>query len=607
MRFPFQRKTAVTAAIALAAFAVSLRADISPTRYQGHVKTLASGKMKGRGTGSPELEKAARYIADHFKKLGLAPAGGNSYYQRFTVTTNARLGKRNALAVQRGGQKIRLALGKDFQPFNFSGNGGAAGKVVFAGYGITAPEYNYDDYAGLDVKGKIVIVLRHEPQEFDEKSVFAGKAYTRHHEPRNKAVNAKFHGATGVIFVNDIPNHTDADDLDKFAGRVGPGIADIPFVQVRAETAGQWLKPAGKNLKDWIAEVDKDLKPRGFELPADLSLQLEVEVRRERTPAPNVAAYLPGETDEYVIIGAHFDHLGMGEFNSMAPSLAGKAIHHGADDNASGTSGLLELAEHFAKQPKRRRGILFVAFSGEELGLLGSQHYVENPVLPIDKAVAMLNMDMIGRIRDGKVFIGGVGTGSNFKALLEEVRPKYKLNVDFSEQSGFGSSDHFSFTTKRVPVLFFFSGLHADYHKPSDTWEKIDHENAAVLLSMVGEITERLQSSPERTAFLRVADPRPQATASASTRGYGAYFGSVPDMSDTAAGFRLADVRDGSPAQRAGLKAGDIITEFDGKPIKNLYDFTYALQSRKPGDTVALKYKRGGVETETRTTLTTRK
>lgn len=607
MKLRFRSRAILAAAISVLLVSLAY-AGISPARYQAHVKQLSGKEMKGRATGSPELEKAARYIAAHFKKLGIPPADGKSYYQRFTVTTNAKPGKANSMVVARNGERVKLSPGKDFQPFNFSGNGKASGRLVFAGYGITAPEYNYDDYAGVDVKGKIVIVLRHEPQEFDESSVFGGKAYTRHHEMRNKAVNAKFHGASAVIFVNDTPNHTDPDELDKFSGRVGPGIADIPFVQVRAETVEGWLKPAGRSLREWIAEVDKDLKPRSFELPAEFSVELQAEVQRERTHVPNVAAYLAGETDEYVVLGAHFDHLGMGEFSSMAPSLAGKAIHHGADDNASGTSGLLELAEHFAREPKRRRGILFLAFSGEELGLLGSQHYVENPILPADKAVAMLNMDMIGRIREGKVFIGGVGTGSNFKALIEEVKPRHgKLNLDFSEQGGFGSSDHFSFTTKRTPVLFFFSGLHADYHKPSDTWEKIDHESAAALLELVADITARLQDSPERTAFIRQADPRPQATASASTRGYGAYFGSVPDMSDSAGGFRLSDVRDGSPAQQAGLKAGDIITEFDGKPIKNLYDFTYALQSKKPGDTVALKYRRGGQEIETRATLTTRK
>jgi hypothetical protein len=603
-----RRHTRAFLAAALAVvFAAGALAEINAARFQGHVKHLASREMKGRATGSPELEMAARYIAGQFEQMGLAPADGKSYYQRFAVTTNARPGSNNSFVVTRGGRRTRLAQGRDFLPFNFSGNGKASGRLVFAGYGITAPEYNYDDYQDVDVKGKIVIVLRHEPQEFDEKSVFAGKAYTRHFEMRSKAVNAKFHGATAVIFVNDVPNHTDEDELDRFSGRIGPGIADIPFVQVRAGIAGRWLQPMGKNLKDWIAEVDRDLKPRSFEFPADLTVDLEADVRRERTPVPNVAAYLPGETDEHVIVGAHFDHLGMGEFGSMAPSLAGKAIHYGADDNASGVAGLLELAEHFSKQPKRRRGILFLAFSGEELGLLGSQHYVENPLLPLDKAVAMLNMDMIGRVRDGKVFIGGAGTGSNFKALIGEIAPQHKLKLDLSEQGGFGSSDHFSFTTKRTPVLFFFSGLHSDYHRPSDTWDKIDHEAAASLLRLVADIAARLQESPERTAFIRPVDPRPQATASASARGGGAYFGSVPDMSGSVEGFRLSGVRDGSPAHQAGLRAGDVIVEFDGKPIKNLYDFTYALQSRKPGDTVGLKYQRAGELVEAKATLSVRK
>jgi Zn-dependent M28 family amino/carboxypeptidase len=319
-----------------------------------------------------------------------------------------------------------------------------------------------------------------------------------------------------------------------------------------------------------------------------------------------VAAYLPGATSEYVIVGAHFDHIGMGEQSSMSPDLAGKAIHHGADDNASGTAGLLELARWAKQQPKRKRGILFLGFSGEELGLLGSAHYVNQPLLPLDRAVAMINMDMIGRIKDGKVFVGGTNTGDSLKALIEGIQPKTNLKLELSDQGGFGSSDHFSFITKQVPVLFFFSGLHQDYHRPSDTWEKINAAGAVELLSVVAQSIESL-TELDRPKFVRVSAPGQQATASASNRGYGAYFGSVPDMSSSGEGFRLSDVNDGSPAQKAGLKGGDVIVEFDGKTIKNLYDFTYALQARKPGDEVVIKYKRDGQERETKATLAVRK
>lgn len=581
--------------------------EIDANRYRETVKKLASDEMKGRGTGTPELEKAARYIASEFEKAGVPPATGNSYYQRFPVTTNAQPGPKNSLAWTDGTATTKLTAQADFIPYNFSGNGTNEGKVVFVGYGITAPEYNYDDYAGVDVKDKIVVMLRHEPQEFDEKSVFAGKAYTRHAQLEAKAVNAKFHGAKAVLYVNDLMNHTDPDDLDKFSRVVGPGYTGVPFVQVRLEAAQKLLSTAGIDLKTWVAETDKELKARPIALPETVSVALTTDVKREQKEVPNVVGYLKGETDEYVIVGAHYDHLGMGDYSSMAPSLAGKAIHYGADDNASGTAGLIELARYFKGREKLKRGILFIAFAGEELGLLGSSHYANNALLPLDKAVAMINMDMIGRIKDGRVFVGGTGTGSTLKALIDDVQGKYPLKLDLSEQGGYGSSDHTSFTAKQIPVLFFFSGLHSDYHRPSDTWDKIDHVSAASLLSMVADISTRLAKADERAQFIRTADPRPQAMASASARGGGVYFGSVPDMGASSGGFKLSDVREGSPAEKAGLKGGDIVYEFAGKPVADLMEFTYALRACKPGDEVVVKWRREGKEMEGRTVLTVRK
>ncbi|MCS7044499.1 MAG: M28 family peptidase [Bryobacteraceae bacterium] len=592
-------------AAALAAAALRPGA-ISPESYRESVRFLASEKMRGRLTGTPELDRAARWIASEFRRLGLKPVPGQrDYFQRFEVTVGARMGKDNRLTEAEGGAKPRsLAFGQDFQPMNFSASGRAAGEVVFAGYGITAPEYGYDDYAGIDVKGRLVLLLRHEPQEFDEKSPFAGRAFTSHAQVQNKAVNAKFHGAAAVLFVNDLPNHSgDEDRLDRFSARVGPTAAGIPFVQVRAAVAERWLRMAGISLKQWIEETDRTLKPKPVAIPG-LRVELAAEVVRQQRFTPNVAAYLPGETDEYVILGAHFDHLGLGEQSSLAPDLAGKAIHHGADDNASGTAGLLELAAYFAGRPKQKRGILFLAFSGEELGLLGSNYYVNHPLLPLEKAVAMINMDMIGRIQDNRVYIGGSGTGDSLKRILEEAMAGSPLQFDFSDQGGYGSSDHFSFVNRGVPVLFFFSGLHADYHKPSDTWEKINAIAAAQMLEVVARAAEKLANDDKRPQYVKVQ--MPQQPAMASSSGSGAWFGSVPDMGESKDGFRLSDVMKGSPAEEAGLKGGDVIIEFDGKPITNLYDFTYVLRTKKPGDTVTVKYRRGGEVRETQATLRSR-
>ena len=588
----------LSAVLALAAAPTTTTTpSIDPNRFLAHIKYLASPEMRGRATGSPELEKAADYIAHQFKSIGLKPIDGKSYFQVFPVTTNARLGSKNTFEYTEDGKAVHLKAGEDFIPFNFSSRGKVAGGVVFAGYGITAPEYNYDDYQGLNVKDKVVLILRHEPQEFDEHSVFDGKVYTEHAQFSSKATNAKNHGARAVILAGDTFNHRgESDELEKFGRTAGPGDAGIPFVQVKHEIAARWISHAGRNLEEIGTAIDRDLKPQSFALPDSIQVHEDIEVDRAVKMVHNVAGYLPGETDEYAIIGAHYDHLGLGDQFSMAPSQAGTTVHPGADDNASGTAGVIELARWFAGQPKQKRGILFMTFAGEELGLLGSSFYVNHPDLPLEKAVAMINLDMIGRVREGKVYIGGAGSGSNLRATLEPVLARYSMKVDFSDSSGYGSSDHTSFTTKQVPVLFFFSGLHGDYHKPSDTWDKIDAPGSAKLLDMIAEVGAELCAEAERPQFVRVKEPEnPHAGAVAGSAGsgYGPEFGSVPDFAEIPNGVRFADIRPGTPAAQAGLKAGDILVEFDGKPIGNLYDFTYALRSKKPGDMVTVKILRG--------------
>ncbi len=588
----------------LAAVALLGAADIDPQRYLEHVKYLASPELEGRGAGTRGLELAARYIADRFREFGLKPPAGSDYLQPFTVTANARLGAENRFEVRDAKGTRLLKPEEEFLPFNFSASGQASGSLVFAGYGITAPEYNYDDYAGLDVRGKLVVILRHEPQESDEKSVFAGKLLTAHAQFWSKAVNAKQRGAAGVILVHDRGNHPgESEAMEKFGRTAGPADAGIVFVQVRAEIADQWLARAGKKLEEIQAAIDKNLEPQSFELPAEIQASVKVEIVREVKTVHNVVGYLPGQTPEYLIIGAHYDHLGLGEQFSMAPSEVGKP-HLGADDNASGTAGVLELARWLSAQPKQKRGVLFLCFAGEEIGLLGSRHYVDNPLLPLKDAVAMINLDMIGRLREGKVYVGGVSSGENFKALLDRLLPKHKLTADLSGSFDAGSSDHTSFLSKQVPVLFFFSGLHGDYHKPSDTWEKIDARAAAELLRAVGEAALALMNDPERPRFVRTA----AGVASAGGGpGYGAWFGSVPDFGQGVKGVRFADVREGSPAAKAGLRAGDVLVEFAGKPIENLYDFTYALRSKKPGEAVKVKVLRGTETLEVTVVLGQRK
>ncbi len=562
-------------------------ADISPQTYLKEVQYLASPELKGRATGSPELEKAAHHIAGEFQSFGLKPVDGKSFELPFSVVTGAHLGKKNELSGARD---------SDFQPFSFSSNGTGQGGLVFAGYGVTDKGHNYDDYAGIDVKYKFVLLLRHEPRE--------GKEMSSHAALTEKAVNAKMHGAKGVFLVNDVYNHDGKDaGLDKFRVIEGPTDVGIFFVQISPALADSWI---GKDrLKETTEAINRDLKPHSFAVEG-AQVNLTVDVVHESKTVHNVAAYKPGLSNAYVVIGAHYDHLGLGDSHSLAPSQIG-TIHPGADDNASGTAGVVELARWFSKQPQQKRGILFLTFAGEELGLLGSEWYVNHPSLPLANAVAMINMDMIGRIREGKIYLSGSGTGSTFPKLLADVKPPAGIVTDLNEKTGYGASDHTSFTTKSVPVLFFFSGLHGDYHKPSDTADKIDAPDAAKLLDYIADLATRLAGDADRPQFIRVAEPPKELTSSSSGSGYGPNFGSIPDFDEPPKGVRFADVKDGTPAAKAGLKAGDILIEFDGKEIGNLYDFTYALRAHKAGDLVLVKVLRGSQTIEAKVLLTERR
>lgn len=559
-----------------------------PARYLNDIKVLTAPAMEGRGDGTKGLNRAAHLLEQRYRHLGLRPAGSKSYFQPFTVITGAKLRSHNRFSVEDGSQKKELNLNQDFVPFSFSASGLVSAPVVFAGYGASADEFGYDDYGAIDVKDKIVVVLRYEPAGFADKSGNTG--LTRHSQLISKAINARNHGAKAVVLVNGKLGDGEEDLLTRFGSVSGPENTGIVLVQVKNDVADRWLRAAGKSLAEVQGQINHYTKPQSFAFPDTLHLSIHVDIETTRATVNNVFAYLPGKTDEYVIIGAHYDHLGRGNYDSLAPSQIGQ-IHPGADDNASGTAGVLELARLFAPMKGQlQRGILFASFAGEELGLLGSAHWVQEPTLPIDRAVAMLNMDMIGRIKDDKVYIGGVGTGSTLKAVLEQAQSKSNFKVEYSP-GGYSASDHTSFVTKRIPVLFFFSGLHSDYHKPSDTWEKINPQAAARLVDVVGGTGLQLASASERPTFIAVVEDKPLAGAGG---GYGPYFGSIPDFGQVENGVKFSDVKPASPAEKAGLKAGDILVQFGDKPIKNLYDFTDALRRSKVGDVVDVTVLRDG-------------
>jgi aminopeptidase YwaD len=578
----------------LLAAAVLLAPSISvqqadPARYLNDIKSLAAPEMEGRGAGTKGLTRAEHLIEKRYQELGLQPAGVNGYAQPFTVITGARLKSDNHFAVQAADSRKELKIDQDFVPFSFSSSGEVTGPLVFAGYGATADEFHYDDYAGLDVQDKIVVVLRYEPSGFADKS--GNHGLTQHAQLITKAINARNHGAKAVVVLNGKLGDGEEDLLTRFGSVSGPENVGIVCVQVKNAVAESWLQSAGKSLKEVQERINSSTKPASFAFADTLRPSLHIDVATTRATVNNVLAWLPGETDEYLIVGAHYDHLGRGNFDSLAPSQIGQ-IHPGADDNASGTAGVLELARLLAPQRGQlKRSILFMDFAGEELGLLGSAAWVKDPTRPLAKAVAMINMDMIGRIKDDKVYIGGVGTGSTFKSVLELAQKETPFKIEYSA-GGYSSSDHTSFVSKKIPVLFFFSGLHSDYHKPSDTWDKINAPSAARLLDMVGSVVVQLASAPDAPAFQVVAEDKPPSGGGGG--GYGPYFGSIPDFGQTENGVKFSDVKPNSPAAKAGLKAGDILIQFGDKPIKNLYDFTDALRRSKVGDVVEVKVLRDG-------------
>ncbi len=424
--------------VILAIFALSLVAADTPTtvgtadqqRFLTDVKTLTAPEMEGRGDGAKGLTRAAHVIERRYKSLGLQPAGKNGFFQPFDVITGRRLRSGNRLqeAPQPEGASVEhgnYKLLEEFIPLSFSASGSVDAPLVFAGYGITAPESSYDDYQGLDAKGKIVLALRGEPHSLSARSTEGG--HTPHEWIISKAINAKNHGAAAIIVVNGKLPNGEEDVLPRFGDAEGPEDAGILCLQVKNSVADLWLQKQGKTLSEIQTAASGALQSSSS--PASTStrliLSLTVDIERIHANVKNILAYLPGKTDEYVILGAHYDHLGRGEAHSMAPSQIGQ-IHPGADDNASGTAGVLELARLFAPlKGQLQRGILFANFAGEELGLLGSAEWVKNPTLPLDKAVAMLNMDMIGRIKDDKVYIGGLGTGTTFQPILDQAESTF--------------------------------------------------------------------------------------------------------------------------------------------------------------------------------------
>jgi hypothetical protein len=600
------RSKAVLTAWLLAAVAIfSAPHSFVAETYLRHVKYLSSDELKGRANGSPEMNKAAEYIASAFRSAKLQPGGdAGTFYQKFMITTGSKLGPGNRLTLRIGERTIQANVRKDFIPFSFGDKTSLSGEVVFAGYGITAGEYNYDDYKDQDVTDKIVLVMSHEPRENDPASPFNGKEPTQYSEDNTKAINAKYRNARAILVVEDPENHPGPDALARSPSGDQVEELGICGIRVTRALAQQILDAQKRQLGEVQKQIDGTMAPQSFATGAQATV--EMDIARIRSEVRNVVAVLPGSdpalSSETIVIGAHYDHLGRGGRSSLSPALVGQ-IHHGADDNASGTAGVIELGAALGAAPHKRTYI-FIAFAGEELGLRGSEYWASHPTRPGAKIIAMINMDMIGRLRDNLIYVGGMGTSPAFNEIVKAAADQAGLQIRPS-QGGYGSSDQTSFYTKNIPVLFFFSGLHADYHRPSDDWQKINTEGATRVLAMVFDVAARLNGLDAPPQFTKVNEPAPSGRGGGT--GYGTYFGSIPDMGEEVKGVRFSDVRPNSPAAKAGLRAQDIMIQFAGKDIANLEDFTYMLRTHKPGDMVEVVVLRDGKPLSVQVTLEVRK
>ena len=567
----YKRITPILAAVVLVATSIVAQQATEPSaaRLQQAISYLASDALNGRRTGTAGANDAARYIAGEFARAGLSPAvkGAGShrpsaemarYLQSFPYVAGARLGKQNLLTARMNDAFLNLKVGTDWMPLGISANQAIEGvPVVFVKYGITAPELNYNNYSDPRVAGRIAIAQSGTPDGDNPHGQFA-----RYEEDvRWKAIAARNEGAKALFVIarekNFVEDRLSVLRIDNTAGDAG-----IPVIGISQKAAADLLNN-------------------------EMLIDLAVGITREEVPAYNVVGVLEGSDpilkNENIIIGAHYDHLGRGGEGSLAPRSG--EIHHGADDNASGTAGVIELARLFsAQRPGLKRTLVFIAFSGEEEGLLGSNYYVNHPLVPLAKTVAMINMDMIGRMKDHKLVIGGVGTAKEWRDILAKDKAfELILNED-----GYGPSDHSSFYGKQVPVLFFWTGTHSDYHKPSDTSDKINYTDEARILGMVARVVRDVDGADKRLTYTTAkTDPAQRPL------GFRVYLGTIPNYAESSDGLLLDGVRDGSPAAKAGLKAGDRVVKIGNRDVKNVYDYTYALGEMKAGQEYVVEIVRG--------------
>lgn len=611
----------------------------SEKNLRTHVAYLASDKLEGRRTGEKGATFAAGYVANMFARYKLEGGYKNaantkskaSYLQPFEYVAGVELGEGNSLAVN----GLNMNLRADWMPYGFTPNENIPGAdVVFAGFGITSERLKYDDYADLDAKGKIVLVFKENPDKNNLHSEFGLIGL------HAKANIAKQNGAKALFVIAGDEKFADEKsarlDFDQTLG-----ITAVPTIVISRQSAAKLFKTDEKGLQEiekWMAMRQEVPETIEIKLAKEFKAKaaLKVNLTKKQAEAYNVIGIVEGRDpvlkNEAIIIGAHYDHLGRGGDGSLAPNSS--EIHYGADDNASGTSALIELARQFREEKNNKRTIIFIGFGGEEEGLLGSKAYTNNPVFPLDKTVAMINMDMVGRLDKDKLTVGGIGTASEWEKLVETLNLNTKRNLSGSEkiiqqavnekndssvlifpekvsnnegqnsntlyktlfslslnQDGFGPSDHSSFYAKKIPVLFFFTGTHTDYHKPSDTAEKINYDGLEEVTEYVAEIVKAVDQNPTRPTYT-VA--KSSGTMGGRTN-FNVSLGTIPSYADSDnSGLVLDGVRDDSAADKAGIKGGDKIVKIADKEVRNISDYMFMLGEMKAGETYEIVVMRDG-------------
>jgi hypothetical protein len=600
-------------ALALVLGAGSVQAQTaapSQSSTRRHVEMLAGDALEGRLAGSPGEKLAADYIVKELQRIGAQPLPGQADIRiPFNFTAGSKDGGSTITVARDGAAPHAFAARSDVQALSFSDNGEVSGPVVFAGYGLVVPDqqnFGYDSYQGLDVKDKIVLVFRYFPEDADPQT---RAILARYSDLRYKAQAARQRGAKALLVVTGprSPNAGEVVPMSFDTALAGSGLVAVSGGRAIADAI--FSAVADRSVESTQKEFDSgNPHVAGFVIP-QVTVTVKAAVERQRQTGHNVVAHLPPTTPSdaikkpWVVIGAHYDHLGRGTTGgSLATKEQAGQIHHGADDNASGTAAVLAIAEAVSKLPRKRH--LVIAFwSAEELGLIGSNAFVTNPSVPATEMAAYLNFDMVGRSTDNKLTVQATGTSAMWPKLLEQANIAAGFDLTLQDDP-YQPTDVGSFNQASVPSLAFFTGAHADYHKPSDTSDKINFEDLDRIVTFASAITKRLLDADEAPVFTKVE----QKTDSGGGRaGLRIFTGTIPDYATEVKGLLLGGVIGGGPAEQAGLQKGDVIVEIAGQSIANIYDYTYALELLKIGQPAKVIYMRGGERRETTLTPAARK